>query len=96
MWAKLRAAMSSPAFWVRMHLGLTVTWLALLPPSILFWQQSIPYLVFMSAWANVAGSAASLQAARADCNSPTVEDLQRIDAKLDLLLTRVAIVVTKA
>lgn len=99
----LRTRLAEPGFWVRVHTALTVAWVLLLAPSILFWQESIPYLVFMSAWANVAGSAASLQSARADRNSPAVEDLRRIEQgqathvaavlalqrKVDMLIKRV-------
>jgi hypothetical protein len=49
----------------RIHLGLTLAWGMLIIPSILWWSQSVPWLVFMSAWANVAASAASWQAAKA-------------------------------
>ena len=75
----------SPTFWVRLHLGLTLAWAALIIPSLLFWRESVPWLVLMSAWANVAGSAASWQSAKADCNSPTREDLVRLERKLDAL-----------
>lgn len=47
------------------HLGL---WLVLLPPSILIWRESVPYLVFISVWAlivaasNVASVLAEIKA----------------------------------
>lgn len=51
--------------WARVWLGCTITWLLLAIPSIIWWSQSIAWLVFMSVWANVAASAATWQAARA-------------------------------
>ena len=49
----------------RIQLALTVIWGLLIIPSILWWSHSVPWLVFMSVWANVAASAASWQAAKA-------------------------------
>jgi hypothetical protein len=73
---------------VKVHATLTIAWAILIAPSLLWWRESVPWLVLMSAWANVAGSAASLQAARADCNSPTREDLERLDHKISALMQR--------
>lgn len=39
----------------KLHKWLTLAWLALIIPSVLWWKDSIPWLVFMSIWANVAG-----------------------------------------
>jgi hypothetical protein len=75
----------TPKTWSRVHLALTVVWVLLMVPSLLWWRESVPWLVVMSVWANVAGSAASWQSAKADCNSPTREDLQRVERKLEAL-----------
>jgi RsiW-degrading membrane proteinase PrsW (M82 family) len=75
----------SPTVWVRVHGALTVVWALLMIPSLLFWQESVPWLVIMSCWANVAGSAASWQSARADRNSPTCEQLDRLERKVSAL-----------
>lgn len=37
---------------------LTAVWLCLVFPSVTIWKDSVPWLVFMSVWANVAGHAA--------------------------------------
>jgi hypothetical protein len=50
------------------HATLTVVWLVLLVPSVLWWSQSIPWLVFMSVWANVAGHFSAWQGSRAEDN----------------------------
>jgi membrane protein YqaA with SNARE-associated domain len=75
----------SPSAWARVHLALTAAWALLMVPSLLWWQESVPWLVTMSCYANVAGSAASWMAARADRDSPTREDLERVERKLEAL-----------
>lgn len=51
---------------VRLHLGLTVIWGILIVPSVLWWRESVPWLVLMSAWANFASHWAAWQAARGE------------------------------
>jgi hypothetical protein len=41
-------------------------WLALCVPGLLWWKESVPFVVFASLWANVVGHASSAQAARAE------------------------------
>lgn len=41
----------------------TVTWLILIVPSVLWWKESIAWIVIMSAWANFAGHGAGLVSA---------------------------------
>lgn len=52
--------------WSRVHLGLTCVWFALLVPSLIWWRESVPWLVFMSVWANVAGHWSAYQGSRAE------------------------------
>jgi hypothetical protein len=75
-----------PCTWARVHAGLTCLWLVLITPSVIWWSESVPWLVLMSCYANVAGSAASWQSARADRNSPSGDDLARVEAKIDDLV----------
>lgn len=56
----------SSRFWQHFHLMATLTWIILMIPSLLWWKESIPWLVFMSVWANVAGHWSSWQASRAE------------------------------
>jgi hypothetical protein len=58
----------------RFHLYGTLLWLVLLPPTLLWWQDSIPYLVVLSWYANFIGSFSAYQAARA-------EEAQKSDAR---------------
>lgn len=45
---------------------LTLAWLALIVPSVLWWSESVPYLVMVSVYANVAGHFAAWQSARTE------------------------------
>ena len=92
---RLSGVLSDPCTWVRVHGGLTIMWALLMAPAILLWKDSVPFLVCISVWANIAGSAASWQAARADRNSPTVEDVVRLEQKIDALRGRMNLLVTR-
>jgi hypothetical protein len=70
--------LANPSTWVRVHGTLVIVWTTLVIPAVLLWRESIVFLVIVSVYANIAGSIASWQAARADCNSPNRQDLQRI------------------
>jgi hypothetical protein len=50
----------------RAHLLLALAWLLLLPPTILWWRESVPYLIFMSWYANFVGHLAAWQSAHAE------------------------------
>ena len=53
----------------RVHGWLTIIWAILIVPSVLWWRESVPWLVLMSAWANFASHWAAWQAARAERSS---------------------------
>lgn len=63
-------------FWKRVHLGLFFAWLLLLPPSILWWRESLPYLVGMSWYAIAIGHISSWQSARVERKEEKDEDQQ--------------------
>jgi hypothetical protein len=81
----LRERLSDPCTWAKIHGASVIIWLALIWPSITIWRESVPYLVAISVAANVVGSAAAWTAARGDRNSPTSEDLARVERKIDAL-----------
>jgi hypothetical protein len=58
--------MGSPIFWKRLHLTMFVIWVALLPPTLLWWSNSLPYVVYMSWYAIAIGHVSSWQASRAE------------------------------
>lgn len=61
----------NPHYLKNFHLIATIIWLLLVPPSILWWKDSIPWLVFMSAWANLAAHFSAWQGARSETNGNT-------------------------
>ena len=48
------------------HKYITILWIVLIIPSLVWWRDSVPWLVFMSVWANVASHWSSWQGARAE------------------------------
>lgn len=50
----------------RLHLALMVSWAILLAPTFLWWSDSIPWLIFMSWYANFVGHFGAWQGARAE------------------------------
>lgn len=56
----------TPKTWRHIHAALTIVWSIAIIPSLLLWSESLLWIVFMSAWANVAGHFSAWQAARAE------------------------------
>ena len=50
----------------RFHAGMTLVWLALAVPSLLWWSQSLLWIILLSVWANVASHFGAWQGARAE------------------------------
>ncbi|MFY3742242.1 MAG: hypothetical protein HMLIMOIP_002706 [Candidatus Nitrosomirales archaeon] len=63
---KFAALIQDPKFLRHFHGYATLLWMALLVPSLLFWSESVTWLVLMSVWANIAGHWSSWQGARAE------------------------------
>ncbi|MGS2645849.1 hypothetical protein [Streptosporangium sp. G12] len=61
-------------FWQRFHLIATITWALLMIPSLLWWKDSVPWLVIISVWANIAGHWASWQTSRAEHHQEQKEE----------------------
>jgi hypothetical protein len=49
----------------RLHLGLTLLWAALLVPTLLWWRESVFWVIVMSWYANVSSSWSAYESARA-------------------------------
>jgi len=86
-----RLRVPSPKTLARWHGGLAVFWVLLTIPAVTLWRDSVPFLVSISMCALVLGSVSSMQAARADANSPSREDLERVDRRVVALLRMSAI-----
>lgn len=66
MVARAFALFGRPQFLRAFHAFATVLWLLLAVPAVLLWKQSVPFLVFVSVYANVVGHFSSWQAARVE------------------------------
>lgn len=64
--SKIRAKLHDPEFTTDFHKWATIVWILLLIPSILFWKESILWIILMSVWANIAGHWSAYQASRAE------------------------------
>lgn len=51
---------------VRVQLTLTIIWACLFIPAVLWWSRSVPFLVFVSVYANFVGHWAGFEAAKAE------------------------------
>jgi hypothetical protein len=50
----------------RFHGTATVVWLLLIPPTVLWWRSSVPWIALMSVWANFVSHWGAWQSARAE------------------------------
>lgn len=55
----------TPYFWAQAHKWLTLMWMVLMVPSVLWWGEMVKWVVIMSVWANIAGHWSAHQAAEA-------------------------------
>jgi hypothetical protein len=58
--------LSDTTLHLRLNLWGMGIWLVLLPPTIFFWRVSVPYVVFMSWYANFVGHISAYIAAKAE------------------------------
>jgi len=63
---KILELLHTPKFLAKFHGWMTLLWMVLIIPSLLFWSESVMWIVLMSVWANLAGHWSSWQAARAE------------------------------
>lgn len=48
------------------HAVLTILWIVLIVPTLLWWRESVLWIALMSIWANIASHASAYSAARSD------------------------------
>lgn len=53
-------------FWEVFHLTFTGAWVGLLPPTLLWWRESVLWIALMSLWANISSHFAAWQSARTE------------------------------
>jgi hypothetical protein len=85
----------SATAWKRVQLGCTILWAVLIIPSVIWWRNSLAWVVAMSAYALVASHAAGWMAARGDENSADKSDLEPIRAALRTLLANQAVLLDR-
>ena len=52
----------------KIHGSLAIGWFVIAIPAVLFWRDSVPFLVYVSVYANFVGHWSSYQAAKAEEN----------------------------
>lgn len=71
---RLRTLAQSPRFWQIFHGCASAHWLILFPPGMLFWPNSVPFLMYVSLMTalmtSVAGFGGALAARKADPEDP--------------------------
>lgn len=50
----------------RFNFWAMVVFILLIPPSVTWWKDSVPYLIWISVWANIAGHLSAWQASRVE------------------------------
>jgi hypothetical protein len=55
-----------PEFQAKFHAVMTVVWAVLTIPALIWWKESILWVIVLSQWANVASHWAGFQAAHAE------------------------------
>lgn len=58
--------LSSPEFMAKFHAVMTILWMLLLIPSLIWWKESVLWVIVMSLWANVASHWAGFQASQGE------------------------------
>jgi hypothetical protein len=56
----------SPVVMRKFNFWSMMLFVVLIPPSIIWWSASVPYIVFLSVWANIAGHLSAWQASRVE------------------------------
>ncbi|WP_427053688.1 hypothetical protein ACNF0H_13715 [Klebsiella pneumoniae] len=64
----------TPVFIKRCHLVAAVMWVGLAIPSLIWWKDSVLWVILISIYANIAGHLSGYSAARADQAAEESED----------------------
>lgn len=88
--------LNNPVFLTRFHASMTIIWICLIVPTLLFFPDSILWLALMSLWANMAAHWAAYQgvhsekvaAEDAECNFNDIDSrLEKLEGKLDEIIS---------
>lgn len=55
-----------PSLMRKFHAGAVVVWVLLIPPTLIWWKESILWVAMMSIWANIASHWSAFQAVGAE------------------------------
>lgn len=69
--------LDDPRLEKNIHLGVMIGTCLIIPPSVMWWSESVPYIVALSVFAILYSAVASFQAAKAEEN---------LDRKLEIVL----------
>ena len=73
-WRRAFAAFVAPRFQFRLNIAMTCVWAILFVPGLLWWRESVPFLVLVSIYANfvghLSGVAGAVAARKADIDDP--------------------------
>ncbi|MDU7298072.1 MAG: hypothetical protein E7L38_27700 [Klebsiella pneumoniae] len=70
----------TPVFIKRCHLVAAVMWVGLAIPSLIWWKDSVLWVILISIYANIVGHLSGYSAARADQAAPTFLPILRSPA----------------
>ena len=63
--------LQDPKFTAKLHLWLMALWVVLILPTVLWWSESIVWVLLISIYANIVGHWSSWQATKAEQNGGT-------------------------
>ena len=78
--------LNDPNVLVKFHAGMTILWIALIAPTLIWFPDSILWLAIMSLWANIASHWAAAQASHAERSEQSGLDNEDLDKKLDRVI----------
>lgn len=58
--------LQDPSFMARLHLALMGVWVVLIVPTVLWWSESVLWVLIISIYANIVGHWSSYQASKAE------------------------------
>lgn len=68
----------TPSFIKKAHLSMTLLWVVLAIPSVIWWKDSVLWVIIISIYANIVGHLAGYTAARADEAAENTENNEAV------------------
>lgn len=83
---KIKNKLTDPHFAMKFHASLAVFFILMIPPSALWFANSVPYLVALSIWALIAAHWAAFQASHGELKEQSGLQNEDLDTKLDVVI----------